>query len=251
MSKAEDALFGTIARWQGDRPWGRVLDAGTGEHSLRWIDGLPHAGWVAVTGSASREAEMRKAVKPGPRGRVITGNWEDPLLLHGQVFDTVLADYLLGAMDGFAPYFQDRLFTRLCPHVGGRLYVVGLDPIPDQADTAGGRAIIEINRLRDAMILLAGHRCYREYPMEWVLRHLEGAGFVVEEATRIGIVYRARYVDGQLDVCASKLPYLADRGLARILKLHIEELRGRAKGLVETERGIALGSDYVVAARPS
>jgi hypothetical protein len=29
----DDALFGRIESWQGDRPWGSVLDAGTGQAS--------------------------------------------------------------------------------------------------------------------------------------------------------------------------------------------------------------------------
>lgn len=32
----------------------------------------------------------------------------DENFLKGRVFDTVLADYLIGAIDGFAPYFQVR-----------------------------------------------------------------------------------------------------------------------------------------------
>ena len=35
-----------------------------------------------------------------------------------QVYDVVLADYLLGAVDVFTPYFQTSMFRRLRPHVG-------------------------------------------------------------------------------------------------------------------------------------
>jgi 2-polyprenyl-6-methoxyphenol hydroxylase-like FAD-dependent oxidoreductase len=39
-----------------------------------------------------------------------------------------IADYLVGAIDGFSPYFQDRAFPRLARHLapGGRMYVIGL-----------------------------------------------------------------------------------------------------------------------------
>ncbi|CAN0558261.1 unnamed protein product, partial [Ectocarpus sp. 8 AP-2014] len=37
---------------------------------------------------------------------IVVGNWRDEKFLEGQVFDTVLADYLVGAIDGFAPYYQ-------------------------------------------------------------------------------------------------------------------------------------------------
>ena len=43
------------------------------------------------------------------------GNWVDPNLLKGAQYDTVLADYLLGAIEGFAPYYQPYLFKRLRP----------------------------------------------------------------------------------------------------------------------------------------
>ena len=101
----------------------------------------------------------------------------------GQVFDVVLADYLLGSIDGFAPYFQvsthnniqrvkekkereakrrrnkieetrenkrrerknhtliffkDKLFERLKPHTKKDLYFVGMEPLPDTADSSQG-----------------------------------------------------------------------------------------------------------------
>ena len=250
-AKKDDALFDTIERFHGDRPCGRILDAGTGEHSLGWLLSLDHAGVTALTGAPARERDMRSAFASelGPEDRVLTGNWTDPLLLHGETFDTVVADYLLGAMDGFAPYFQDALFGRMAPHVGGRLYVVGLEPIPYRADTEGGRLIMEINRLRDACILLANHRCYREYPRDWVINNLGRHGFVVEEVETIGIVYRQGYVDNQLDVCRRKLPYIKDKRLTVELSRHIEQLRERCRHHLEVHGPIPFGSDYVIAAR--
>ena len=57
-------------------------------------------------------------------------------------FDTVLADYLLGAVEGFAPYWQGQLFGRLRPLVAKRLYVIGLQPyIHGRPDTAAGRIV--------------------------------------------------------------------------------------------------------------
>ena len=44
------------------------------------------------------------AVKPPDE--IVIGNWRDDNFLKDRVFDTVLADYLIGAIDGFAPYFQ-------------------------------------------------------------------------------------------------------------------------------------------------
>ena len=253
-----DALFDTIERWQGALPWGRVLDAGTGEHSLRWIQGLETAAWTAVTGDPSRERNLVQAHREStrPADRIVTGNWSDELLLAEERFETVLADYLLGALDGFAPYHQDGLFRRLRRHVKGRLYVVGLGPYADGivpgegADSEAGRHILEIARLRDACILLAGHRCYREYPLEWVLRNLEQSGYRVLDATRVPIVYRARFINGQLDVCLRKLAYLVDQDVAAALRGHIGEVRNRALEACERLGGLRFGHDYVVAAEP-
>lgn len=247
-----DLLFNTLARLHGDRPWGAVLDAGTGSHSLEWITGLPTTRWTAITGDAARERTMRGELgsRMRPQDRLVTGNWTDPTLLYGETYDVVLADYLLGALDGFAPYYQDRLFERLRPLTGGVLYGVGLAPYPDQADGPGGRIILEIARLRDACILLAGHRCYREYPLDWVVRHLERASFEVVEAMSFPIVYGARFIHGQLDVCKRKLPYMHDRALAAQLERTIEELRERALRHCTAEDGIRFGEDWVFAAKP-
>ena len=94
-----------------------------------------------------------------PEARIVEGQWTDPLLLAGETFDEVLLDYVIGAVDGHAPYFQFGLLERIRPHVRRRLYVVGLEPPPRD-----GSELDEVCRVRDAAILLAGHRTYREYP---------------------------------------------------------------------------------------
>lgn len=248
-----DRLFTHIERLQGDRPWGSFLDAGTGRHSLLWLAGLATTRWTAVTGEEQRaerlERELGGKVRAGDR--IVRGNWTDPLFLHGETYDVVLADYLLGAIEGFAPYFQDRLFTRLRAHVGERLYVVGLEPYGGAPDSLGGQLILEIARLRDACILLAGDRCYREFPLEWVLRSLEEAGFVVEDAQVFPIRYGPRFIDGQLDVCERKLPRIrAPARLVEGLGQTIADLRKRALDHAGAQKGIPFGEDYVVFARP-
>ena len=93
--------------------------------------------------------------------------------LNGECFDIVIADYLLGAIDGFAPYFQVNYLEDLKRHIKDKMYIIGLEPYPDVTDSKGGQLILELSRLRDACILLAKHRPYREYPLMWVTQNLQ------------------------------------------------------------------------------
>jgi hypothetical protein len=116
--------------------WGSVLDSGTGDHSLQWILSLGAARWTAVTADGERHAGMitKFAGAMRPADRILLGNWLDPGFLidplsgQPEVFDFVIEDYLLGAVEGFAPYFQNEVFARIRPHVGRALLLVGLEP---------------------------------------------------------------------------------------------------------------------------
>jgi hypothetical protein len=170
--------------------------------------------------------------------------------IHEEVYDVVLADYLLGAVEGFAPFFQGRLFKRLRPHVGSRLYVVGLAPYPSTTDNPWGQVVLEISRLRDACLLLAGGRSYREYSLDWTVASLEGSGFSVEEVRVFPIRYGARFVNEYLDVCQRSLHAIRDEALAAQLERSIKSLRERTLSLCEIGKGTPFGEDYVVQARP-
>jgi hypothetical protein len=233
--KRVDALFAWIQKVNGP-DWGDTLDAGTGDHSLSWLASLPTRSLAAVTVETWRMTGLREVA---PAARVIEGQWTDPVLLHGEAFDTVLVDYVIGAIDGHAPYFQYGFLERLRPHCRKRVYVVGLEPQPRD-----GSVLDEVCRVRDACILLAGHRMYREYPRDLVSGWLARAGYrVVDEAVfpnRVG----PRFVNGQLDVARRKLALIHDAALRRALEDHIESLRLRA-----LERGDQTwGEDYVIAA---
>ena len=119
-----------IQQLQGDSPWGTFLDAGTGVQSLRWIAELGTERWTGVSASPAHAERVREAIKEAqrPEDRVVLGNWVDTDLLKGEQYDTVMADYLLGAIEGFAPYYQPYLFKRLRPLTRTRLYVKGLEP---------------------------------------------------------------------------------------------------------------------------
>lgn len=246
-------LFRHVESLQGRAPWGEVLDAGTGVNSSGWLASLPTERLTAVTGAPGHADQVRRSLgqKLRAQDRLLVGNWMDEGLLAGEAFDTVLADYLLGAVEGFAPYFQPRLFRRLRPLVRGRLYVVGLDPyVTGFAATPAGQAVQAVGRLRDACLLLAGETPYREYPAEWVTDNLKDAGFEVGEARRFAIRYKPGWIDSQLNMAVQRTEKLEDRKLAAALKGRIEKLRADAHALCEKEDGLRHGHDYVIAATP-
>ena len=183
MARKHPPLLRHIQRLQGDRPWGSFLDAGTGVQSIRWVADLETEQWTAISASPSHADQVRAAIKQKQRtnDRVVFGNWVDPNLLKGERFETVMADYLLGAIEGFAPYYQPYLFKRLRPLTRGRLYVKGLTPyVPtSRPDTSAARVLWEIGRFRDACMLHGGGIPYREYPAGWVVDNLRMTGFEV------------------------------------------------------------------------
>lgn len=248
------SMYDVVAGMQEDLPWGSFLDAGTGRASMAWLLSRQTTDWTAITGSQSMADQVQREIgdRMRPRDRLVVGNWTDPDLLAGERYDTVLADYLVGAMDGFAPYWQDRLFGRLRALTGRRLYVIGLEPyVPYTPSEPAGQLVCEIGRLRDACLLLAGERPYREYPMDWVLRHLRIAGFRPLDAQRFGIRYGERFIHGQLDMCVQRLARLKDRHVAMAMSEHVAALRDRALAFCQAEGGLRHGFDYVIAAQPA
>lgn len=247
------ALFTHIETLQAGRPWGGFLDAGTGVNSSVWSTTLPTDRWCGVTGSPGHAAQVARATtgRMRPADRLLVGNWTDPSLLSGERFDTVLADYLVGAVEGFSPYFQGELFARLRPLVGEVLYVVGLDPyVVGPAESDAGRLVQAIGRLRDAVLLLADETPYREYPAEWVEAALARSGFVVTASRRFANRYRETWVNGQLDMAVRRLDRIRDRGVADSLAREIERLRAEGLALCAAQGGLRHGHDYVIACRP-
>lgn len=248
------ALFTHIETLQANVPWGRFLDAGTGVNSGLWSTALTTDRWVGVSGSPghARQVEGEIAGRLRPDDQLIVGNWADDTLLMGETFDTVLADYLLGAIEGFAPYFQAQLFKRLRPLVGQSLYVVGLDPyVVGPVQTPAEQMVRDIGRLRDTCLTLADETAYREYPAEWAINALTDAGFHVTHAKRFPNRYRQSWVNGQLDMGLRRLSKLEDRALAEALTGRIETLRERGLDLCRRENGLKAGADWVLRAIPS
>jgi len=56
--------------------------------------------------------------------------------------------------------------------------------------------------------LLAGQRPYREYPLDWLIRHLERLGFCVIKAQKFPITYTSTFIHRQISVGESKLQHI-------------------------------------------
>jgi len=82
------SLYERITTLHGHRPWGAVLDAGTGRSSMRWLLGLPTERWTAITGAESMAAKTRLEIGERMRevDRLVVGNWMDPELLAGEQY---------------------------------------------------------------------------------------------------------------------------------------------------------------------
>ena len=245
-------LYSAIEELQGETPFGRVLDAGTGLRSLRWIIGLETDSWTAVTGTRGMAARAKRVIgeQMRPRDRLEVGNWAEPEFLAGQEYDTVLADHLLGAIEGFAPFFQTALFARLRALTARRLYVTGMEPyVVERPRDEAGALIWEIGRYRDACVILSGQKPYREFPMEWVLAELRRSGFETLDARRVAVGYQAYFVNSQIEVPRAGLERLADQAVARALIAHGEALRARALAHIESNGPLG-HMHYVIAAEP-
>lgn len=244
-----DCLFDYVATCHGEKPWGRILDAGTGAHSLAWLASLETESLTAVTGDPAERDRLAKRIGLRDGDRIIHGNWTDDALLVGESFDVVVADYLLGAVEGFAPYFQTDLFRRLRPHVARDLYAVGLEPYEMFPDDAAGVIVKRIARLRDACILAGGGRCYREYPRRWTIARLEEAGYEIASARSFPITYGPKFIKQQIAVGARYVPHVGSKTFARGLRLRLAQVEREALKFAKRNGGLRFGEDWVIHAR--
>ncbi len=252
--RPKSKLFRYIEAQHGDRPWGRFLDAGTGMSSMGWVASLKTDEWTAVTGAPGDAKQVEAAMQSNkrPQDKIVFGNWASADLLKGELFDTVLADYLLGAVDAFAPYFQPYMFARLRPLTAEVLYMTGLEPyVPsDPPQTQAGQLLWHIGRFRDACLLLAGDLPYREYPSAWAVDQLKRARFAVQDVKRFPIGYKSTFVNSQIDICLPRLEVLADQNLAQALRSRGEALREAALEHIHQEGELKHGQNYVITATP-
>ena len=275
----EDEALGHVEQLQAstNRPYGRVLDAGTGVYSLRWLAGLLHrysdpkhplhlSRFVAVTADETLRKETQQeadSLGVSSRASIVIGNWaqgiddnnndDGNMLCAGDLYDTILAEYLVGAIDHFAPYFQDRIFPRLVHHLkpGGRMYVMGLNPIPDSSDEPGADLFCRLTKLRDACILLTGSRPYREYPPDWIERHLQAAGLHIIDSAKFTNTYDIHKVQRQIEAARSTLQFITDDNLKQVMSDQIDALEQESKDLFDNKLPngtFDLGFDWVISA---
>ncbi|MFK8048609.1 MAG: class I SAM-dependent methyltransferase [Halioglobus sp.] len=245
------ALFKKIERLHGSDPWGDVLDAGTGDKSLSWVAALPTKSWTAVTAQTVMAESARQALSVPPRDcdRILTANWVDEQFLAGECFDTVLLDYTIGAVDAFAPYFQESLLQQMASRTLATLYITGLEPyVPIVADDEVGLFVGDLGRLRDACMLLARDRPYREYPVSWVVAQLRRSGFTVKDAIHFRIRYRHQFLESQLAICENRVDRFIDSNLADAMRIYIAQMRKRGETLIDQHDGLYYGRNYVVRA---
>jgi len=274
LAQESDPALGHIEKMQEStgRPYGDFLDAGTGIYSLRWIASLLNrysnpkeklhiSSFVAVTADENfqRNCEVKaEELGVNESGEVLVGNWaagyngmEGEELCKSKMFDTILCDYLVGAVDFFAPFFQDQLFHRINQHLkpGGVMYLTGLNPIPEKADGFAD-VFCRVTKLRDACILLARSRPYREHPTEWVVRHLELTGLKVVDVQTFKNKYDYTKISAQIRAAKSTLPFISNDELRDTMKKQIEELDDECKEACEKSPGgeFELGFDWVITA---
>ncbi|MCH2189614.1 MAG: class I SAM-dependent methyltransferase [Gammaproteobacteria bacterium] len=245
-------LFRTIEEEQGNLPWGNVLDAGAGVNSIEWLAGLTTDSITGVTGS---KVEKRIMLNQHPdilrkQDTITVGNWSDVDFMSNQRFDTVIADYLLGAIDGFAPFFQSYLFKRLRPLTLKRLYITGLEPyVPvSRPKSPAGQIIWEIGRLRDACVLLSGANPYREYPALWVSDQLQSSGFEVISVKHFKTGLKRLFVDAQINIALSSIQNLKDPDLVNLLSKRAQNLRKRALEIIKEEGALRHCRNYLISA---
>jgi hypothetical protein len=98
-----------------------------------------------------------------------------------------------------------------------------MNPIPDHA-LQPAEVITEVRRARDACIQLAGHRPYREFPLNWMIRHLEIANFKILKSKSFTILHSEESILRQLRVAQSKLDLMPHMSLHQGMDIYLRDL---------------------------
>lgn len=243
-------ISATLAR-EGLRSWGEVLDAGTGKSSLCWIVRHSPARVDAVTAASSgiysQQVAQRVARGANAQVDVVLGNWRDAELLRGRTYDVVVADFLIGAVEGFWPFGQDAVLDKLLRLVrpGGYLLFVGLEPYELLFHPTD--PVRRIEALGDAAALLSGTSgsSYREMPQAWVRRQLEKSpGFRLVDSREFPSELGPTYARSQLAYASDQADSLPNAALRAAFRASAASLRAEVAPRLK-----AKGRNYAIVAR--
>ena len=114
-----DALFQQIETWY-NTPFGST---GTSEHSLQWMLSTQTQSITAVTGDPYRKTGLEFFFKEKRciMERIFHRNWKPD-----DFIDLVIADDLLGAIDGSTSYFQITFFGRMKRHIKDESHIISI-----------------------------------------------------------------------------------------------------------------------------
>lgn len=268
---------------RGHTRWGHVLDAGTGQGSMSWLCGQPTESVVAVTAARDMANKMkrklRKPCKPvellsgatqsaDHPNVLLVGNWftgEDqhsPLTQHpvysARRFDTVLAEYLLGALEHFAAFHEQKMIDMLVSSVtdDGLLLFCGRSPFdypgPENYKSKYSRdkqLVLDTERIRDAAMLLSQQREYREFPAWWVVEAVKNRGFEIVRQKAFTHKVDKTYITSQLEWAAREARKVTMRSLSADLLKHIATLQAQADAAFTGITSVAFGGSYCFVAR--
>lgn len=82
-----------------------------------------------------------------------------------------------------------------------------------------------MRRARDACILLAGHRPYREYPLDWMIRHLERNQLKITNSKNFTILHTINTITRQIRVAESKLSLMHHNELRSGMSKYLDDLK--------------------------
>ena len=243
-----DDIFSWVSstlRAEGVTSWGKVLDAGTGHGSMCWIvrhsPSMVDAVTAASSGKYSQRVAQAAASSSGAKVNVVLGNWRDEALLAGRLYDVVVSDFLIGAVEMFWPYAQDAMLARLTKLVrpGGYLLFLGLEPY--DLLLAPKDPLRKVEALGDAAAMLAGAPSYREMPEAWVLRQLRGTpGFRVVSTRQFTSTLGPRYAQSQLEFAAEQAGKLDDPVLRAAILQRAAAMRTQAASFGGRGRNYAI-----------
>lgn len=252
--KTDDAMYAWLQTARPG-PWGDTIDAGTGPSSLTWLASCPLHSITAVTANESSKASTLHETKEYldfSLDKVVVGLWQDPKFLRGQQFDTVVADWLLGSVEYFAPHYQVSLIRRLHKLVkpGGWMLVSGREPDHFKAkNSTGVQMMFDIDNLRDAASLLAEKHPYRELPQWWVEEELVALGFKIHKTNQEPVTLSHEYVQSQIEWAGDNIKLVQDDNLRSALEQRHKAIERRSRETTDEWLDMDYTNNYGIIAR--